>query len=78
MAKIRGTFDASLCQRSRLEHYYNYSFSLGRNVMHASTRHFISSNKHIRRACVLGSGLDAGKSKLSKTQVVLIFRELAV
>ena len=27
---------------------------------------------------MLGSGLDAGKSKLSKTQVVLIFRELAV
>ena len=28
--------------------------------------------------CALGSGLDAGKSKSSKTQEVLIFRELAV
>ena len=44
MAKIRGTFDASLCQRSRLGHYYNYSFSIGRNVMQAYTRHFLSAS----------------------------------
>ena len=47
-------------------------------MSYASTRYFISSKKCTRKNCVLGSELEALKSKLIKTKVVFIFRELAV
>ena len=45
------------------------------DMSYASTRYFISSNKHTRKSSVLGSGLKASKSKLIKTKVVFILRE---
>ena len=54
-----------------------HAFSIEKNVI-ASTRYFIASNKHTRKNCVLGSRLKASKSKLIKTKVVFILRELEV
>ena len=78
MADIRGTYDASLHQRFRAEQYSSYMFSVLEEMSYASTRYFISSKKHTRKNCVLGSGLKASKSKLIKTKVVFILRGLAV
>ena len=47
-------------------------------MSYASIRYFISSKNYTRKKCVLGSGLKASKSKLIKTKVVFILRELEV
>lgn len=78
MADIRGTYDVSLHQRFRAEQYFTCMGSVLEEMSYASTRYFIASNKHTRKNCVLGSGLKASKSKLIKTKVVFILRELAV
>ena len=78
MADIRGTYDASLHQKFRAEQYFNCMVSVLEEMSYASTRYFISSNKCTRKNCVLGSGLKASKSKLIKTKVVFILRELEV
>ena len=78
MADIRGTYDARLHQRFRAEQYFNCMLSVLEEMSYASTRYFISSNKCARKNCVLGSGLKASKSKLIKTKVVFILRELDV
>ena len=78
MADIRGTYDARLHQRFRAEQYFNCMLSVLEEMSYASTRYFISSNKCTRKNCVPGSGLKASKSKLIKTKVVFIFRQLAV
>ena len=78
MADIRGTYDASLYQRFRPEQYFNCIVSGLEEMPYASTKYFISSNKCTRKNCVLGSRLKASKSKLIKTKVVFILRELAV
>ena len=76
MADIRGIYDARLHQRFRAEQYFNCMVSVLEEMSYASTRYFISSNKRTRKNCVLGSGLKASKSKLIKTKVVFILREL--
>ena len=78
MADIRGTYDARLHQRFRAERYFNGMVSVLEEMSYAFTRYLISSNKHTRKNCVLGSGLKASKSKLIKTKVVFILRKLAV
>ena len=80
MADIRVTYDASLHQRFRadLGEYFNCMVSVLEEMSSASTRDFISSNNCTRKNCVLGSGLKASKSKLIKTKVVFILREVAV
>ena len=78
MPGIRGTYDVSLHQRFRAEQYFNCMVSGLEEMSYASTRYFITSNKHTRKNCVLGSGLKASKSKLMKTKIVFILRELAV
>ena len=78
MPGIRGTYDVSLHQRFRAEQYFNCMVSILEEMSYASTRYFIASNKHTRKNCVLGSGLKASKSKLMKTKIVFILRELAV
>ena len=80
MADIRVTYDASLHQRFRadLGEYFNCMVSVLEEMSSASTRDFISSNNCTRKNCVLGSGLKASKSKLIKTKVVFIFRELEI
>ena len=78
MADIRGTYDARLHQRFRAEQYFNCMLSVLEEMSYASTRYFISSNKHTSKNCVLDSGLKDSKSKLIKTKVVLILRELEV
>ena len=47
-------------------------------MSYASTRYFISYSNCTRKNCVLGSGLKASKSKLIKTKVVFILREVEV
>ena len=78
MAGIRGTCDVRLHQRFRAEQYFNCMVSVLEEMSYASTRYFISSKKCTRKNCVLGSELEASKSKLIKKKVVFIFRELAV
>ena len=78
MADIRVTYDASLHQRFRAEKYFNCMVSVLEEMSYASTRYVISSNNCTRKKCVLGSGLKASKSKLIKTKVVFILRELEV
>ena len=78
MADIRGTYDASLKQRFRAKQYFNSMVSVLEEMSYASTRYFISSNNCTRKNCVLGSGLKASKSKLIKTKVVFILRELEI
>ena len=78
MADIRGTYDASLYQRFRPEQYFNCMVSGLEEMPYASTKYFISSNKCTRKNCVLGSRLKASKSKLIKTKVVFILRDLEV
>ena len=78
MADIRGTYDASLHQKFRAEQYFNCMVSVLEEMSYAFTRYFISSNNCTRKNCVLGSGLKASKSKLIKTKVVFILRELEV
>ena len=78
MADIRGTYDARLHQRFRAEWCFNGMVSVLEEMSYAFTRYFISSNKHTRKNCVLGSGLKASKSKLIKTYVIFILRKLAV
>ena len=78
MADIRGTYDARLHQRFRAEQYFNCMVSILEEMSYASTRYFIASDKRTRKNCVLGSGLKASKSKLIKTKVVIILRELDV
>ena len=78
MADIRGTYDARLHQRFRAEKYFNCMVSVLEEMSYASTRYFISSNNCARKNCVLGSGLKASKSKLIKTKVLFILRDLAV
>ena len=78
MADIRGTYDARLHQRFRAEQYFNCMVSVLEEMSYASTRYFLSSNNCTRKNCVLGSGLKASKSKLIKTKVVFILRELEV
>ena len=78
MADIRGTYDATLHQRFRAEQYFNCMVSILEEMSYASTKYFIPSSNCTRKNCVLGSGLKASKSKLIKTKVVFILRELAV
>ena len=78
MADIRGTYDTSLYHRFRAEQYFSYMLSVLEEMSYASTRYFLSSNNCTRKNCVLGSGLKASKSKLIKTKVVFILRELEV
>ena len=78
MTDIRGTYDARLHQRFRAEQYFNCMLSVLEEMSYASTRYFIASNSCTRKNCVLGSGLKASKSKLIKTKVVFILRQLAV
>ena len=78
MADIRGTYDSRLYQRFRAEQYFNFMVSVLEEMSYASTRYFIASNKSTRKNCVLGSRLKASKSKLIKTKVVFILRELEV
>ena len=78
MADIRCTYDASLNQKFRAEWYFNCMVSELEEISDVSTRYFISFNKPTRKTCVLGSGLDASKSKLIKTQVVFILGKLTV
>ena len=54
LAQIRGTFDASLCQRSRLEQYYNYTVSVLEEMWCRHPQDTISSSKHTRRALCAG------------------------
>ena len=78
MADIRGTYDARLHQRFRAEKYFNFMVSVLEEMSYASTRYFISYNNCIRKNCMLSSGLKASKSKLIKTKVLFILRDLAV
>ena len=78
MAEIRGTYDASLHQRFRAERYFSCMVSVLEEMLYAPTRYFISSDKCTRKNCVLGSELEASKSKLIKTKVVFILCKLAV
>ena len=78
MADIRGTYDARLHQRFRAEKYFNCMVSVLEEMSYASTRYFISSNNCTRKNCMLSSGLKASKSKLIKTKVLFILRDLAV
>ena len=78
MADIRGTYDARLHQRFREEYYFNRMVSVLEDMLYASTRYFIASNKCTRKNCVLGSELQVSKSKLMKTKLVFILRVLAV
>ena len=78
MACIRGTYDARLYQRFRAEQYFNCMVSVLEEMSYASTRYFIAANRCTRKNCGLGSGLKASKSKLMKTKIVFILRELAV
>ena len=78
MADNRVTYDASLHQIFKAEQYFNFLVSVLEEMSYASTRYFISSNNSTRKNCVLGSGLKASKSKLIKTKVVLILRDLEV
>ena len=77
MADIRGTYDARLHQRFRAEQYFN-CISILEEMSYVSTRYFITSNKRTRKNCVLGSGLKDSNSKLIKTKVVFILRELVI
>ena len=76
MADIRVTYDASLHQRFRAEQYFTCMVSVLEEMSYTSTKYFISYNNCTRKKCVLGSGLKASKSKLIKTKVVFILREL--
>ena len=76
MADIRGIYDARLHQRFRAEEYFNCMVSVLEEMSYASSRYFISSNNCTRKNCVLGCGLKASKTKLIKTKVVFILREL--
>ena len=78
MADIMGAYDVRLHQRFRAEQYFSCMGSVLEEMSYASTRYLISSNKCTRKNCVLGSGLKASKSKLMKTKLVFILRELAV
>ena len=78
MADIMGAYDARLHQRFRAEQYFNCLVSVLEEMSYASRRYFIASNNCTRKNCVLGSGLKASKSKLIKTKVVFILRELEV
>ena len=78
MADIRSTYGDRLHQRFREEYYFNCMVSVLEDISRASTRYFISSNNCTRKNCVLGSGLKASESKLIKTKVVFILRELEV
>ena len=78
MADIRDTYDARLHQRFRAEQYFNCMLSVLEEMSYASTRYFISSNSWTKKNCGLGSGLKASKSKLIKTKVAFILRELEV
>ena len=78
MADIRGTYDARLHQRFRAEQYFNCMVSVLEEMSDASTRYFLSFNNCTSKNCVLVSGLKASKSKLIKTKVVFILRELEV
>ena len=78
MADIRVIYDASLYQRIRTEQYFSGMASVLEEMSYTSTRRFTSSSKHTSKNCVLGSGLKASKSKLIKTKVIFILRELAV
>ena len=78
MGDIRGTYDASLHQRFRTQQYFNCMVSILEEMSYASTKYFIPSSNCTRKNCVLGSGLKASKSKLIKTKVVFILRELKV
>ena len=78
MADIRGTYDARLHQRFRAEQYFNFMVSVLEEMSYASTRYFISSNNCTMKTCVLGSELKSSKSKLIKTKVVFILRELEI
>ena len=78
MADIMGAYDVRLHQRFRTEQYFNCMVSILEEMSYASIRYFIASNNCTRKNCVLGSGLKASKSKLIKTKVVFILRELEV
>ena len=78
MADIMGAYDVRLHQRFRTEQYFNCMVSILEEMSYASIRYFIASNKCTRKNCVLGSGLKASKSKLIKTNIVFILRELEV
>ena len=78
MADIRGTYDARLHQRFRAEQYFNCMVSVLEEMSYASKWYYIASNNCTRKNCVLGSGLKASKSKLIKTKVVFILREVEV
>ena len=78
MAEIRGIYDTSLHQRFRAEQYFNCMVSVLEEMSYASTKYFISSDKCTRKNCVLGSELEASKSKLIKTKVVFTLCKLAV
>ena len=78
MADIRGTYGASLHQIFKTEQYFNCMVSILEEMSYASTKYFIPSSNCTRKNCVLGSGLKASKSKLIKTNIVFILRELEV
>ena len=78
MADIRDPYDASLHQKFRAEQYFNCMVSVLEEMSYASTRYFISSNNCTMKTCVLGSELKSSKSKLIKTKVVFILRELEI
>ena len=78
MADIRGTYGSSLHQIFKTEQYFNCMVSILEEMSYASTKYFIPSSNCTRKNCVLGSGLKASKSKLIKTKVVFILRELEV
>ena len=78
MADIRDIYDASLQQRFRAKKYFNCMVSVLEEMSYASKWYYIASNNCTRKNCVLGSGLQASKSKLIKTKEVFILRELAV
>ena len=78
MADIRGTYDARLHQRFRTEQYASYMVSVFEEMSYPSARYFTASNNCTRKNCMLSSGLKASKSKLIKTKVLFILRDLAV
>ena len=51
MADIRGTYDARLYQRFRVDQYFHYMISVLEEMSYASTRYFISSENYNEEVC---------------------------
>ena len=66
------------CIKDRTKQYFSCMISVLEEMSYASTKYFISSNKCTRKNCVLGSELEASKSKMIKTKVVFILCKLAL